>query len=53
MPENPTNKDKKSLDETHALEFDTAVTTFWGGSLLLDVKVSEVAAWGLDDADFV
>lgn len=37
----------------NALEFDTAVTTFWGGSLLLDVKVSEVAAWGLDDTDFV
>lgn len=38
---------------TYTWEFDTAVTAFWCSSSLLDVKVSELATWGLDNSDLV
>lgn len=39
--------------KTYAWEFGAAITTFWRRSLLLDVEVSELAAWSSDHADFV
>lgn len=44
---------KNSLGNTHTRELDATVTTLGSGSLLLDVEVTELAAGGLDDADFV
>jgi len=38
---------------TYTWEFDTAVTAFWCSTGLLDVKISEGTAWGLDNADLV
>jgi hypothetical protein len=38
---------------TYACQFDAAVTTFGGCAALLDVQVSELAARGLGNADFV
>lgn len=39
--------------KTHARELDAAVTALHRGALLLDVKVPELAAGSLDDADLV
>ena len=41
------------LGRTHAWELDAAVTAFGSSALLLDVKVTELAAGCLDDADLV
>lgn len=38
---------------THAGEFDATVTALGSGTLLLQVKVSQLAAGGLDHADLV
>lgn len=37
----------------YAWEFDAAVTAFGGGAAFLDVQVSELAARGARNADFV
>jgi hypothetical protein len=42
-----------SRRRTYTGQFDTAVTAFWWRAALLDVEVSEGAAGGLCDADFV
>ena len=38
---------------THTWELDATVTALWCSSSLLDVKVSELATWSLDNADLV
>ena len=38
---------------TYTWELDAAVTAFWCSTLLLEVKDTELATWGLDDADLV
>lgn len=38
---------------THTRELDATVTALRGSTLLLDVKVSQLAAGSLDDADLV
>ena len=38
---------------TYTWQFNAAVTTFWRSTGFLDVKVSKLAAWGLDDSDLV
>jgi hypothetical protein len=38
---------------TYAWELDAAVTAFGGRTLLFDVKISKLAAGGLDHADLV
>jgi len=39
--------------ETYACQLCAAVTAFRCSALLLDVQISELAAWGLDHADLV
>lgn len=34
---------------TYTCELATAVTALWCSALLLDVKVTELTTWGLDD----
>lgn len=38
---------------TYTWELDAAVTALWSGTLLLEVKVTELSTWGLNDADLV
>lgn len=38
---------------TYTWEFDAAVTTFWRGTALFDMKISEAASGGFHYADFV
>jgi hypothetical protein len=38
---------------TYTWELDATVTALWCGSLLLEVEVTELATWGLDNADLV
>jgi len=38
---------------TYTWELDAAVTALWCSSLLLEVEVTELATWGLDNADLV
>ena len=46
-------EDAGAIKETHAGEFDAAVTAFRGAAALLEVLVLEFSAGGFDDADFV
>lgn len=38
---------------TYTWELDATVTALWCSALLLEVKVTELSTWGLDDADLV
>lgn len=38
---------------TYTWELDAAVTALWCGTLLLEVKVTELATWSPDNADLV
>ena len=42
-----------SVGSTYACQLGAAVTAFGCSALLLDVQVSELATWSLDDADVV
>ena len=44
---------KNPLGSTHTRELDTAVTALGSGTLLLQVKVTELTTGGLDDANLV
>ena len=41
------------LSVTYTWELDATVTALWCSALLLEVKVTELSTWGLDDADLV
>lgn len=43
----------ESFGSTHTRELDATVTALGSSALLLDVKVTELTAGGLDDADLV
>lgn len=49
----PINPFLLHVDVTYTAELRAAVTALGNGALLLDVKVSESATGGLDDADLV
>lgn len=38
---------------TYTWELDATVTALWCSALLLEVKVTKLSTWGLDDADLV
>ena len=43
----------RSLGWTYACQLGATITAFWRSSSLLDVQVSQLATWSLDDADLV